>query len=97
MVYKNLIYKNTDNTAYIKHTRICLPMQEMRETWVQSWVRKIPWRRKWQHSCLGNPRDRGTWWATILGISKQLGTIWHLIATSYRSTRWVDIRTLQHN
>ena len=35
MVYKNLIYKNTDNTAYIKHTRICLPMQ-MRETWVQS-------------------------------------------------------------
>ena len=23
-------------------------MQEMQETWVHSWVRKIPWRRKWQ-------------------------------------------------
>jgi len=20
----------------------------MQETWVQAWVRKIPWRRKWQ-------------------------------------------------
>ena len=29
------------------------------------WVRKIPWRRKWQptpNSCLGNPMDRGAWW-----------------------------------
>ena len=33
------------------------------------WVRKIPWRRKWQptlqYSCLGNPLDRGAWWATV--------------------------------
>ena len=31
------------------------------------WVRKIPWRRKWQPTpafFLGNPMDRGTWWAT---------------------------------
>ena len=38
-----------------------LPMQEM---WVQSWVRKITWRRKWQPtlvSCLENPTDRD-WW-----------------------------------
>ena len=30
------------------------------------WVRKIPWRRKWQrlqYSCLQNPMDRGFWWA----------------------------------
>ena len=29
------------------------------------WVRKIPWRRKWQPTpyCLENPMDRGTWQA----------------------------------
>ena len=37
------------------------------------WVRKIPWRRKWQptqHSCLENPMDRGAWWATVHGAAK---------------------------
>ena len=42
MVYKNLIYKNTDDTVYIKHTRICLPVQEMTETWVQSLGQEDP-------------------------------------------------------
>jgi len=28
-----------------------------------------------QHSCLGNPMDRGTWWATVHGVSKELDTI----------------------
>ena len=23
-----------------------------------------------QYSCLGNPMDRGTWWATVHGIAK---------------------------
>ena len=23
-----------------------------------------------QNSCLGNPTDRGTWWATVLGVAK---------------------------
>ena len=23
-----------------------------------------------QYSCLGNPIDRGTWWATVYGIAK---------------------------
>ena len=23
-----------------------------------------------QYSCLGNPMDRGTWWATVHGVSK---------------------------
>ena len=36
-----------------------------------SWVRKIPWRREWlQDSCLGNPLDRGAWWATVHGITR---------------------------
>ena len=32
------------------------------------WVRKIPWRRKWQptpYSCLENPMDRGAWQAIV--------------------------------
>ena len=23
-----------------------------------------------QHSCLGNPMNRGAWWATVLGVTK---------------------------
>ena len=27
-----------------------------------------------QHSCLGNPMDRGAWWATVHGVAKELDT-----------------------
>ena len=27
-----------------------------------------------QHSCLGNPMDRGAWWATVHGGHKELDT-----------------------
>ena len=27
-----------------------------------------------QYSCLGNPMDRGAWWATVNGVAKQLDT-----------------------
>ena len=43
------------------------------EMWLQSWVGKIPWRRKWlplQCSCLENPMDRGAWGLTVHGVSK---------------------------
>ena len=36
------------------------------------WVKKIPWRRKWQptpYSCLKNPMDRGAWQATVHGVA----------------------------
>ena len=36
-------------------------------------VGKIPWRRKRPPtpvSCLGNPKDRGVWWATVQGVTK---------------------------
>ena len=26
-----------------------------------------------QYSCLGNPMDRGAWWATVHGITKRVG------------------------
>ena len=25
-----------------------------------------------QYSCLGNPMDRGAWWATVQGVAKEL-------------------------
>ena len=37
------------------------------------WFEKIPWRRNGnplQYSCLGNPMDRGAWWATVRGVPK---------------------------
>ena len=37
------------------------------------WFWKIPWRRKWHPtpwSWLGNPMDRGAWWATVYGVTK---------------------------
>ena len=37
------------------------------------WVRKIPWSKKrnaLQYSCLGNPMDRGAWWAAVHGVTE---------------------------
>ena len=39
---------------------------------------RFRWRRRCntlQHSCLGNPMDRGTWWATIHWVEKGLDMI----------------------
>ena len=36
-------------------------------------VRKIPWKMKWQFTpvfFVGNPMDRGAWWATVHGLQK---------------------------
>ena len=54
--------------------RIHLPMQETQGTLVQSQVRKIPWKRKWQlhFPCLENPMDRGAWQATVHGARKRV-------------------------
>jgi len=27
-----------------------------------------------QQSCLGNPKDRGAWWATVHGVAKESDT-----------------------
>ena len=42
------------------------------------WVRKIPWRRKWQPisvSLPGNPMHRGAWRATVHGVAKELDLV----------------------
>ena len=31
-----------------------------------------------QYSCLGNPMDRGAWWATVHGVTKELDITWQL-------------------
>ena len=53
--------------------RICLPMQE---TQVHSLGWEDPLEKGMathssQYSCLGNPMDRGAWWATIHGSQSQ--------------------------
>ena len=54
----------------------------MQETWVNSWIRKIPWRRKWQPTPVfleywKNLMDRGAWQAIVHGVARvrlDLGT-----------------------
>ena len=49
-------------------------MQEMQEMWVLSLSQKDPLEKEIaahsQHSCLGNSRDRGAWWATVCEVTK---------------------------
>ena len=48
-------------------------MQETRRGGFDPWVRKIPWRRKWQPIAVflpENPMDRGAWQATIQRVAK---------------------------
>ena len=45
------------------------PMQEMQETQVQSLGQEGNG-NPLQYSCLGNPMDRGAWWATVHGVAK---------------------------
>ena len=42
---------------------------------VPAWGRSLGGghRNPLQHSCLGNPTDRGAWWATVRGVT-ELGT-----------------------
>ena len=47
-------------------------IQEPQETQIP-WVGNMPWRRAWQPSpvfLLGNPMDRGYWWATVHRVIK---------------------------
>ena len=39
----------------------------------ETWVGKIPWRRKWQPTpvfSLENPTDGGAWWATVRRVAE---------------------------
>ena len=46
------------------------------EIQVRSLGGNIPWRSKWQPTpvfLLGNPIDRGAWWAIVHGVAKEFG------------------------
>ena len=49
------------------------------------WVRKIPWRWKWQPTpafCLGNPMDRGAWRATVHAVTRRVRHDWVTLTTT---------------
>ena len=52
-----------------------------------TWVRKIPWRRKWQHTPvflpIGNPMDRGAWQASPWGCKR----VEHDLATEQKEKK----------
>ena len=55
---------------WLRWWRTCL---KGRRPGFDPWVRKIPWRKKWQPTplfLLGEARGRGTWWATVHGVTK---------------------------
>ena len=42
-----------------------------------------------QYSCLGNPMDRGDWWATVHGVTKESDMTWRLNNnTVYHIDNW---------
>ena len=44
-----------------------------RSSWFDPWVRKIPWKKKWQPTLAflpENSMDRGSWWAIVRGIAE---------------------------
>ena len=56
------------------------------------WVRKIPWRRKWQplqHSCLENPMDRGAGGLQSMGSQR----VRHDLATKQQQHAYTRIHT----
>ena len=49
-------------------------MREMRRCVLDPWVRRIPWRRKWQPTPVilpGKSMDKGAWRATVNGVAKE--------------------------
>ena len=56
-------------------------MQEMQETGFDSWVRKIPWRRKWQPTPVFLPGESHGW-RSLVGYSPRGRKVGHDWATS---------------
>ena len=59
-----------------------------------SWVRKLPWRRKWQPPPVylpGKPMDRGAWWATIHRVAQSQTQLKRLSMHACMSSVYVSI------
>ena len=53
---------------------------------IHPWIRKILWKKKWlplQYSSLENPKNRGSWQATVQGVAKELDTTEQLSTANY--------------
>ena len=76
-VYKcTCICRNMDSWWPSGQESACLCRRPSRR-WYNPWVRKIPWRRKWQPIpvfLLENPMDRGAWWAVVHGVAEESHT-----------------------
>ena len=74
-----------DSTLYLSH-RLCLGLPQRlsnknppanrrrRRHRFNPWVRKIPWRRKWQpiqYSCRKTPMDSRAWWPTVQRVAER--------------------------
>ena len=58
---------------WLSMLRIHLQCRRHRRCMLNSWVGKIPWKRKWPptlYSCLGNPMERKALWATVQRVAK---------------------------
>ena len=42
------------------------------------------WRRKWQPTPVGNPRDGGAWWAAVSGVAQSRTRLKRLSSSSSR-------------
>ena len=64
--------KNNNNNN--NNNKPCLPLQEMQETWFQSWVGKIPLEEEMAtppaYPYRQNPIGRGAWWATVHRVTE---------------------------
>ena len=70
-----ILWQNVQIKAFLasRVAQMVKNLPAMRETWVQSWVGKIPWRREsypLQDSGLENLMDRGAWRVTVQGVAK---------------------------
>ena len=47
-----------------------------------------------QYSCLGNPMDKGAWWATVHRAAKESDTTEHLSMHAHMGHTWVSDTTV---
>ena len=69
-VARQILWHCTRLPWWLRWQSVCLQCGRPR---YDPWVRKIPWRRKWQplqHPCLENPMDGGAWYAIVHGVAK---------------------------
>ena len=87
-IYLSLVAQSVKNPPSMQ--KDCL---QHRRPGFNPWVRKIPWRRKWQPTpvdCLENPMDREAWWATTYAVTR----VGHNLATKASSLKWHNIISL---